>query len=152
MANALDVDGDGVFQFSTDGIILLAYSLGNRSEGLNAFRSPTATRTGSDMTTRLQGLSRNARNSSAQPRLTIVESIAANDSNDELHAGNSSHDDAKLVTFVEPTRLNSTVSSGTSETTDYEVVVHDVTDEADDGDVDEFFSATDELAELIASN
>lgn len=53
LADSLDVDGDGAFQFSTDGIITLAHSLGSSGTDLEPFASATATRTGAEMTTRL---------------------------------------------------------------------------------------------------
>lgn len=53
LADALDIDGDGVFQFSTDGIIMLAHSLGSSDAALEAFASATSTRTGVQITARL---------------------------------------------------------------------------------------------------
>lgn len=56
LADAIDFDGDGGFQFSTDGLLLLNYALGGRDEALSAFRSTSATRDGSSISSRLAGL------------------------------------------------------------------------------------------------
>lgn len=56
LADSLDIDGDGQFVFSHDGVILLAYVFGLRSTQLEPFRSPGATRTGAQMEARLEGL------------------------------------------------------------------------------------------------
>lgn len=56
LADSLDLDGDGRFQFSTDGILLLADSLGIQGAGLEPFRAPGALRDGGEITSRLGGL------------------------------------------------------------------------------------------------
>lgn len=56
LADALDLDGDGVFRFATDGIILLAYSLGSRGDQLEPFRGPNATRRSIQIEQRIDGL------------------------------------------------------------------------------------------------
>lgn len=47
--SSVDIDGDGEFSFSNDGIILLAYSLGARGEQLEAHRADGHTRSGAEM-------------------------------------------------------------------------------------------------------
>lgn len=56
LADSLDLDGDGQFSFATDGIVLLANSLGSSGSGLEAFRSNGATRNGPGIEARIAGL------------------------------------------------------------------------------------------------
>lgn len=56
LADALDIDGDGVFTFANDGIIFLAHALGTRGNDLESFRSSRATRSGERIGDRIQGL------------------------------------------------------------------------------------------------
>lgn len=56
LADGLDLDGNGEFQFSSDGILLLAYALGSRGSALDGFRATDATRTGAQIQGRLDGL------------------------------------------------------------------------------------------------
>lgn len=56
LADTLDLDGDGRFQFAYDGVILLAYSLGVNAETIAQFASPNATRSGAEIIARLDGL------------------------------------------------------------------------------------------------
>lgn len=49
LADSLDFDGDGQFQFNSDGVLLLAYTMGIRGTALGAFRSSTATRSAADI-------------------------------------------------------------------------------------------------------
>lgn len=53
---ALDLGGDGNFGFSTDGILLLAYSLGARGSDLEAFRGDNEQRTGAEIETQIEQL------------------------------------------------------------------------------------------------
>lgn len=58
LADALDLDADGQFQFANDGILLLAFSLGSSGESLAPFGSQSATRTGPQISARLTDLFR----------------------------------------------------------------------------------------------
>lgn len=52
----LDLDGNGEFNFATDGVLLVAYSLGLRGTDLEAFRAPGDTRTGAQIETVIEQL------------------------------------------------------------------------------------------------
>lgn len=56
LGTALDVDGDGEFSMASDGIILLAYSLGSKGNQLDGLAGDGATRTGDDITKYVEGL------------------------------------------------------------------------------------------------
>lgn len=53
---ALDMDGNGEFRFATDGVLLLAYSLGLRGKALEAFRSPGRVRSGVEIQNNIEQL------------------------------------------------------------------------------------------------
>ncbi len=55
-APAVDLDGNGEFQFSNDGIILLAYAFGARGEGLEAHRGVGDARTGDEISLLIEQL------------------------------------------------------------------------------------------------
>lgn len=56
LADAVDFDGNGVFQFASDGIILLADALGTGGSGLELFRGNNASRSGAQIALRLDQL------------------------------------------------------------------------------------------------
>ncbi len=53
---ALDLDGDGVFVFGNDGILLLAYSFGVRGQALENYRASGSTRDAAGIETQLEAL------------------------------------------------------------------------------------------------
>lgn len=76
LASALDMDGDGAFQFANDGVIMLAFALGSRGDDLEAFRSDDASRDGALIEARLKQLNLvtstvAARPAVAEPRTSL---------------------------------------------------------------------------------
>ncbi len=158
LSDALDFDGDGVFQFSVDGILLLAFSFGIGADDLEGFAADPAIRTGTDIVDRFQGLLQSAEPREQSPEFSSSGQIALPSADDELitFVGTRSPDglpdvprslpverlvdrsvnvSARAVDSIEfPTRLEPANDGSASFTPDQP---------------DDFFSAADELASVL---
>lgn len=76
LANSLDIDGNGEFQFSTDGMILLSHSLGSAGSQLEAFAGTDAVRDSGAIESRLDGLLAKTSRRLQTPDFVFVESVA----------------------------------------------------------------------------
>lgn len=154
LADSLDLDGDGQFRFGTDGIILLAKELGTSGTGLEAFRSSGAPLSGTEIETRIAGMSDRATGTRVQT--PDSESVGV------VTLPSPQQETTNVDTHVSPVvaAINRSSASGSfdqslgaedvaSDSLGDNAVVVDAAD--DDSGLDLFYSLTEELGLLATA-
>lgn len=151
LADSLDMDGDGEFRFATDGVLLLAYSLGIQGDDLEPFASTNATRNGDAIGSRLDDLlvdvdtpPQNRQQSSDDESVGYVEPNTPSPSSSSHENGQSNNPDRRDWQTSSQTE-DSNISE--EKTADQASAGSESTQtEPDDAESpDEFFSAYEEL-------
>lgn len=173
LADAFDIDGDGAFSFSTDGIVLLAHTLGTQGAGLEPFRGTGATRNGAAMDARLSGLLSKTgtprQQSADQASAGVVAAPVVSTQTDDVPSdlipaqdviftfatGEPADSDVTPAESLDQLPLNSiqtdTVSSNGGELAETEYDNGFAEENDPSSDIDEFFSANDELMHSLLS-
>ncbi len=151
--SALDLDGDGEFRFSSDGVILLAHAFGARGEALEQFRGAGATRAGTSINTRIEGLLAKAGGREQSPE----RSSASGSNIVSFYFGDQELNAWQGVRGLSPHGIGETERTDKatdSEAPEYEFgawiaeLVTDISSESSRLSLDTFFESVEDLAEI----